>query len=184
MSISTIEQTVSIGEINIDKVRIYSSAIMSNMFVYGTVGGMIMGGIIGGAVGSVFGPGGTVVGITKGAAWGAKVGTAIGGLVGLFKGKEKVREEKRQQIMKKVTDILRDSQNDLNTKIKLVIIQGKTELFKLFKNEVEAEKTKCNNILKGLDADSKQRELISSLKRECSLYDAQTAKLYNTITKV
>lgn len=184
MSISTIEQTVSIGEINIDKVRIYSSAIMSNMFVYGTVGGMVMGGIIGGAVGSVFGPGGTVVGITKGAAWGAKVGTAIGGLVGLFKGKEKVREEKRQQIMKKVTDILRDSQNDLNTKIKLVIIQGKTELFKLFKNEVEAEKTKCNNILKGLDADSKQRELISSLKRECSLYDAQTAKLYNTITKL
>lgn len=174
----------SIDGINVDILRTYYGEYISNVMAGSLIGGII-GGVIGGVIGTFFAPGiGTLGGIEAGAAIAGTIGNVIGHVATFIKGKAKVKQQKRQQILKKVTDILRDSQNDLNTKIKLVITKGKTELFKLFKNEVEAEKTKCNNILKGLDADSKQRELISSLKRECSLYDAQTAKLYNTITKV
>lgn len=167
--------------INIDKVGIYRNAILSNVFMYGTVGGSVAGGIIGGIVGTFILPGvGTVAGAEFGATIAGTVGTIIGAGVAIFKGKEKVKQEKRRKIMEKVMPILNSSQSELTTKVQQIVIDAQTELTNAFSKELKNETTKCTNILKGLDSDSMKRKKISDLKRNCEKYQAKMANLYKT----
>lgn len=172
------EQEYSINEAHVDKIRLYYSESISNVMI-GSVAGAVVGGIIGGVIGTFFAPGvGTLAGAEIGAAIASSIGTIIGGVTAFFRGREKVKEQKRQQIMRQVGTILRESQDKLTTQIQLIITNGETELCKIFRHDVETEKTRCNNILKGLDADSQKRKVISDLKRECELNNANASKLY------
>ena len=177
------EQEYTINEAKVDKIRLYYSESISNVMI-GSVAGAVVGGIIGGVIGTFFAPGvGTLAGAEIGAAIASSIGTIIGGVTAFFRGRERVREQKRQLIMRQVATILKDSQEKLTTQIQLIITNGETELCKIFRNDVETEKTKCNNILKGLDADSQKRKAIADLKRECDLDTANASKLYKELNQ-
>ena len=175
--------TVS-DDIKIDKVSIYRNAFLSNVFMYGTLGGSVVGGVVGAVVGTVFFPGvGTLAGAEIGAAIAGAVGTLIGGVRAFIKGAERVKAEKRRKIMEAITPQLSTSQSNISTKVAEIITDGETQLMITFSKELDNESATCANVLRGLDSDSQQRKQISDKKRECDKYLAQAATLHKDLTK-
>lgn len=182
-SIGDISNPVTVGEeIKVDKANIYRNAIISNVFMYGTVGGAVIGGIVGGIIGTIIAPGpGTLTGAELGASIASSVGTVIGAFTAFIKGKERVKQEKRQKIMNAVIPQLNKTQSDIAAKVSQIITDGETKLFIAFTKELDGEMARCSDIIKGLDSDSQKRKQIGDLDKDCKIYQSTVAKLRNSL---